>query len=370
MRVRKRLCVLTAGALLLTALMGCGGAGTAANAGEALIRDTSQLGKSTTYNLHVIGPEDVSRTASLSMSPSCQMVKTIVTGNAEYRLKEVCVSRNQHVEAGDTVAVLQGLGSAADVELKRLEIEAYESGVQEMLAWYQSAIDAAEALPQDTERQRQSRSLQVEYAGLEYEKYRLQADYTLSAMEDQLAALQAAAGEVELKSPVSGTVRSLLLRYEEGDVLPAGTEICRVYGDAGMVLFGTSTSGVFVYGREVTFRCGKGKNEQIVTGRVISSPEVVSLPYNNVVMVEVDASAVEFPDSEGSAETSFTVLTDVFAVPKSAITNRDGKSYVDVLIGDTVRTRSVVRGPMAGSMVAILHGLHAGDQVVVSSYNS
>ena len=369
MRVRKKLGLLLSGALLLTALTGCGtSAGT--NAGEAQIRDTAAPGKSTTYNLQVIAPTDVSRTASLSMSSSCQQVKTIRTGSAEYRLKELCVGRNQHVEAGETVAILQGMGSAADVELKRLEIEAYESGKQETLAWYQSAIDAAEALPQDTERQRTARSLQIEYAQLEYEKYALQADYTLRAMEDQLASLQAAAGEVELKSPVTGSVRSLLLRYEEGDVLPAGTEICRVYGDDGLVLYGLSSSSAFVYGREVSFRYGKSKNQQTVTGRVVSSPEVVSTPYYNTVLVELDVPADRFPEGDGSAETTFTLLKDVYAVPKIAITNRDGKSYVDVLIGDAVRTRSVVRGPMAGSTVAILHGLHEGDQVVVSSYNS
>ena len=369
MRVRKRLCFLASAALLLTALTGCGGSGTGAVQGEAQIRDTAVPGKTTTYNLHVIEPTDVSRTATMSMSPSCQSVKSVSTGAAEYRLRELRVSRNQVVEAGETVAVLQGLGSAADAELKKLEIEAYASGVQEMLAWYQSAIDAAKALPQTTERQQRSRSLKIEAAELDYAAYRLQADYALAAMQKQLDLLTAAAGVVELISPVSGTVRSVL-RYAEGDVLPAGTEVCRVNGDAGMMLFGVSSSGAFVYGREVTFRCGKGKNARSYTGRVVSSPEVVSQPYYSTVLVELDAAAVDFPDADGSAETGFTVLSGVFAVPKSAITVRDGKSYVDVLVDGTVRTRSIVRGPMAGSMVAVLHGLHAGDQVVVSSYNS
>jgi hypothetical protein len=43
---------------------------------------------------------------------------------------------------------------------------------------------------------------------------------------------------------------------------------------------------------------------------------------------------------------------------------------VDLLIGDTVCTRNVVRGPGTNSWVTILEGLREGDQVVVSSYRS
>ena len=370
MRVHKRIGAALLSIILLAALTGCGESGASTGRGTAEIWDTTQFGKTTTYNLQVIEPVRMERTASLSLAPSCQLIKSVKSGNTEYRLKEICVSRNAHVEKGQVVAILQGLGSPADVELKRLEIEAYESNTAEMLAYYESAIETAKAMPQETESQQTVRRLNVEYAQLEYEKYQLQSDYTLRGMRTQLASLEAAAGEVEIISPVSGTVKSVIAKLSTGDPVPAGTELCRVYADTGMCFSGMSSNSAFVYGRELKLRVTKGRKESYYTGRVVSSPEVQTGAYSNLILVELDGDREKQPESEGTGEITYTVLDGIYAVPKNAVTNRDGASYVEVLVGDAVRTRAVERGPLAGNMVCILHGLHEGDQVVVSSYNS
>ena len=370
MRVHKRMGILLLSGILLAALTGCGESGASAGKGTPEIWDTTQFGKKTTYNLQVVAPVQMERTANLTLAPSCQLIKSVSSGNAEYKLKEFRVSRNEHVEKGQVVAVLQGLGSPADVELKRLEIEAYESNTAEMLAYYESAIEAAKAMPQATESQQTIRYLNVEYAQLEYDKYKLQSDYTLSGMQAQLASLEAAAGEVEITSPVAGTVKSVVAKLSPGDPVPAGTELCRVYADTGMCYSGMSSNAAFVYGRELKLRVTKGKKETYYTGRVVSSPEVQTGAYNNMILVELDGDRDQQPESEGTGEVTYTAMADVYAVPKNAVTNRDGVSYVEVLVGDSVRTRAVERGPIGGNMVCILHGLHEGDQVVVSSYNS
>ena len=82
----------------------------------------------------------------------------------------------------------------------------------------------------------------------------------------------------------------------------------------------------------------------------------------------LSARRIELPAETGAV--TYTILSDVYAVPKSCIRTRDGVSCVDLLIGDTVCTRNVTRGPGGGGMVAILNGLQEGDQVVVSSYRS
>ena len=293
------------------------------------------------------------------------------SGKADARLKEICVTRGQTVQAGDPVFILQGLGSAADIELKKLEINAFESRSSEMLVWYEDQIAAAEAMPQGTETQRARRELQLEYARLEYRKYQLQSEYTLSSMNEQLRALEEAAGEIVLSAPISGSIHSLTSRYAPGDTVPAGTELCSVYGSEGLRFYGTSNTGYFVYGREISIRMGKGGRSMTVTGRVVSSPEVLTSQFpGNVILMEVNAAEEELTASDGDASVSFTILRDVWAVPKSCLRTRDGVSCVDLLIGDTVCTRNVVRGPGAGSMVSILNGLREGDQVVVSSYRS
>lgn len=360
--------------LLLLALglilsVGCAGKDTPA--GEAMIRDTAGLGKTTTYRLQEVSPTEIRHTASLTVSESWQLIKSVRSGSEEYRLKEICVSRGQQVKAGDPIAVLQGLGSAADIELKKLEIDSYQARSSEMLAYYAGQIAAAEALPSGTASQRSKKELQLEYAQLEYRKYELQTGYTLSTMEEQLAALEAAAGELVITAPVDGSVHNLTSRYAPGDLLPAGTELCSVYGSEGLRFYGSSNTGAFVYGREISIGMGKGGRSMTVTGRVVSSPEVLAgFAPGSVILMEVDAAEEELTASEGNASVSYTILSDVYAVPKSCIKTRDGVSCVDLLIGDTVCTRNVVRGPGTNAMVAILSGLREGDRVVVSSYRS
>lgn len=360
--------------LLLLALglilsVGCAGKDTPA--GEAMIRDTAGLGKTTTYRLQEVSPTEIRHTASLTVSESWQLIKSVRSGSEEYRLKEICVSRGQQVKAGDPIAVLQGLGSAADIELKKLEIDSYQARSSEMLAYYAGQIAAAEALPSGTASQRSKKELQLEYAQLEYRKYELQTGYTLSTMEEQLAALETAAGELVITAPVDGSVHNLTSRYAPGDLLPAGTELCSVYGSEGLRFYGSSNTGAFVYGREISIGMGKGGRSMTVTGRVVSSPEVLAgFAPGSVILMEVDAAEEELTASEGNASVSYTILSDVYAVPKSCIKTRDGVSCVDLLIGDTVCTRNVVRGPGTNAMVAILSGLREGDRVVVSSYRS
>ena len=365
MRVLKRLLPLLFASCLLLAC-GCGEK-TASASREAQILDSGSLGKSTTYRLKEIGPEPLGHSASLTVSESWQFVKSIRTGALELRLKEICVSRGQHVSAGDPIAVLEGLGSQADLELMRLEISSAEANQAELLSYYESALQAAESISSSAS----ERALRVEYAQLELDKYRLQSDYYLSSLYSQYEALAAAAAQVVLTAPVDGSVRSLNTRLSPGDLVPAGTEICSVYADAGLRFYGSSTSGSFVYGRRVSIRISKGSRSQTVTGRVVSSPEVVSGVFpTNVVLLELDEPAAELLSTEGEAKVSYTLLDGVYTVPSGAVKNRDGVSYVELLEGDTVRSRNVVRGPSAGGNVTILHGLREGDQVVVSSYNS
>ena len=365
MRVPERLIPLVLAACLLLG-SGCAARGAAAGR-KAQILDSASLGKSTTYRLKEIAPDTLEHSAGLTVSESWQLVKSVRTGASELRLKELCVSRGQQVAAGDPIAVLEGLGSQADVDLLRLEIGSAEANQREMLSYYEGALQAAEG----TGATEEERALRTEYARLELEKYRLQSDYYLGTLYRRLSELEAAAAQVVLTAPVDGSVHSLNTRLSAGDLVPAGTEVCSVWADEGLRFYGSSSSGCFVYGREVSIRISKGSRSQTVTGRVVSSPEVVpGLFPGNTVLLEIDATAPELLSDQGEARVGYTLLDGVFIVPVGAVKNRDGVSCVELLEGDTVRCRNVVRGPSAGGNTAILHGLEAGDQVIVSSYNS
>ena len=206
---------------------------------------------------------------------------------------------------------------------------------------------------------------------LEYRKYELQSENTLAGMRAQLKQLEAAAGETVLVSPASGTVSNVNLRYGQGDTVPGGTALCSVKSDEGLRFYGESGNGCFVYGREIILSMQRGNKSLSCKGRVICSPEVAGYAgAPNVILMEADAKEADLLTNVGDAQVTFTLMQDAFVVPKNCVINRDGKNILNLLIGDTVCARNVVRGPTAGSSVAILHGLREGDQVVVSSYRS
>ena len=369
MRVRKLLLVPLLAGLLLSA-SGCASAG-GAERGEAKIIQTNGLGKSTTYRLQSVEPAELSREAGLSVSVSWRLERSVRTEGAEKRIKTVCVKRGQYVEAGEPIFILQGLGSQADVELKQLEISAFESGREETLAAYQSRIEDAEAMTAYSRSQEQRRSLQVEYAQLEYRKYELQSENTLESLRTQLRQLEEAAGETVLVSPVAGTVSNMNLRYNVGDMVPGGTELCTVKSEEGLRFYGESNNGCFVYGREITLEMNRGNKHLSCPGRVVCSPEVAAgIGGPNAILMEFDVKEEDLLATTGEAQVTFTILEDAFVVPKNCISSREGNTVLNLLIGDTVCARNVVRGPTAGGSVAILQGLREGDQVVISSFNS
>ena len=367
MRVIKRTFVLclAVGMLLVS---GCGGtAYSETERSPDLLQESIE--KKTTYRLHTAEPQWIGRDVEFTANPAYFLQKSIRT-DAEYQLKELCVDRNQSVKAGDVIAVLQGQGSLMDVEQKRLEMNAYAAGAAEMENYYKGLIAAAEALPAETEADRELRSLRVSYAEMDYELYKLQASYAIETMENAISDMEAAAGEVYLYAPVDGSIRTLTTKYKDGDLVTAGTELCVINEADSERIYGTSSNGTFVYGREVQVTVGRGDKKKTYTGRVVSSPEVQPGDYySNDIYIRLDET-LNVRTTDSKATVSYTVLDNMLAVPSNAVTVQDGHATVQILDGDTFRTRGIVRGPIVGTTVTVLQGLKEGDQVVVSSYNS
>ena len=100
--------------------------------------------------------------------------------------------------------------------------------------------------------------------------------------QEQLAALEAAAGEIVITAPLSGSIHNLTSRYAPGDLLPANTELCSVYGSEGLRFYGSSSTGAFVYGREVSIKMGRGGRSMTVTGPAMSA----AMPEMSVISSE------------------------------------------------------------------------------------
>ncbi len=329
---------------------------------------TENLEKETTYRLHIAHPQSVTREVEMSANPTYALQKSVRT-DAEYQLIELCVDRNNTVKQGEVIAILQGLGSRVDIEQKRLERNVYAASIAETEEYYKTLLTNAENMPSETETESEIRSLSITYAQADLELYRLQSSNTLKAMDDSISALEAAAGEIYIYAPVDGSIRTVT-KYKDGDIIPAGTELCVIYEANSQRIFGLSGSGTYVYGREVEVTLGRSGAKKTYTGRVVSSPEVQDSEfYSTEIYISIDEK-VDSRTTDGRAVLTYTVLDGVIALPTNAVTVLDGRATVQILEGDSVHTRSIVRGPTVGSTVTVLQGLKEGDQVVVSSYNS
>ena len=357
--------------LLLLLAAGCTAPAAEYTDMSGLLADSGIAEKKTTYNTVTVEKQDMVRTLSISADVSYRLVRPVRTGSSPLVLKGFAVDKNQRVKKGDPVVILQGMGSASDIRQKELEIEALEANLEERLAWYEEQIEAIRDQSAYTRVRKDIREKQAQIMEADRDLFLLQTESRLSAQRKSLEDLQAAAGEITLYSPVDGLVRSINSRYKIGEVIPAGTELLNINGEDSILLMGSSSSGCYVYGREVSVTVGRGNNAKHVTGTVVSSPEVVPFRYRgSSIFVRVDPEALTGKSTQSNMEVNCLILRDALVIPKNAVTTEEGVSYVTVLEGDTPKQRPVLRGPAAGTLVVILQGLQEGDRVVVSSYNS
>ena len=366
----------TKGKLLLLSLVLALMAGCAAPAAEEVdmstrLADRGIAEKKTTYQTVTVEERDLVRTLNISADVTYRLVRPVRTGNVQLELKEILVSRNQRVSAGDPVAILQGQGSPSDILQKELELEALRANMEERLAWYEEQIEAIRDQTAWTSVRKEIREKQAQLMETDRDLYILQTGNRLSAQEADLEEMKAAAGEIVLYSPIDGIVRSVNSRYKPGEIIPAATELCSINGADSILLMGNSASGCYVYGRELSVVVGRGDNAKHVTGTIVSSPEVIPARYRSGnIFVRVDPEALTGKSTQSSMEVNCLILRNALVIPKNAISSEEGVYYVTVLEGDTPKQRPVVRGPATGTEVVILQGLQVGDQVVISSYNS
>lgn len=356
-------------ALLLAA--GCAAKPAATVDMSTRLADSGIAEKKTTYQTVTVEKQDMYRTLTITGDVTYRLVRPVRTGSSQLVLKEILVERGQEVKEGDPVVVLQGIGSASDIRQRELEIQAQRANREERLAWYEEQIENIRDMTAYTRIRREIRDKQAESMEADRDLYALQTEFRLKTLEASLEEMKAAAGEIVLRAPVDGFIRSVNSRYKAGEVIPAGTELCSINGADSILLMGSSASGCYVYGRELSVTVGRGDRAKQVTGTIVSSPEVVPLRYRGTnIFVRVDPSALTGKSTQSAMEVSCLMLRDALVVPKNALTSEEGVYYVTILEGDTPKQRPVLRGPATGTMVVILQGLKEGDQVVVSSYNT
>ena len=126
-------------------------------------------------------------------------------------------------------------------------------------------------------------------------------------------------------------------------------------------------SGRVKAGQQVEISLGSGEVEPVI-GRVARVSPVVDDATGTVkVTAELRAASTAF---RPGAFVRVAIETDVressVLIPKRAVVEEDGESYVFINSGDTVTRRAVQLGYEDGDAVEVRSGVQVGDAVVVA----
>jgi multidrug efflux pump subunit AcrA (membrane-fusion protein) len=370
MSVIKRILLLFLVLMLLLPASACKKTQVSRSSDSSVISSDLLFARETVYSTKVLAYEDAVRVAELDSDPSYVYSKTIKTGAQEYILKELRVSRGQQVKEGDVIAVLQGTGNESDVRKLRLEIDYFIASYEETEENMADLIDKAASEPVNDSYDEEIRQLKVKKAQAAYDDYVLSSEYRLNTMMENLKKAEAQLELTYIYAPMDGFVKSVANGFKVGDRLKANSSLCVINSSAAVLFYAAHTGGNYVYNREVSLVVGRGSKKTTVTGRVVSSPEV--LPKNipgGGIYVAVNPADLKYGPDHAEMTVQYTMMKDALIIDKLAIDTDDGLAYVMLLDDGIVKKRYIVRGPSVGLQQTVLQGLNEGDELILSSYN-
>jgi HlyD family secretion protein len=334
---------------------------------------------------------EVETSSVLEVSPSLAVTSLTATGyviaerrskvgaNVPGRIAKLYVREGSQVKAGDVLVEMDAVDQKSNVlaaQARVLAAQAKEASARASLHELQVQLDRQRVLLGQNAAARSS------IDDLEARIGTAQAAITAATAETRAAAAQVEVARTTLSrmtvtSPIDGTVldkpreagetvdlnaplmeladmRSLVV---EIDVPEARLALVKVGGPCEVALDAFGGQRFQGKVRELGKRVNRSK---------------ATIPVK-VDFVDIPAEATPLPDM--SARVSFlTEALDEKAragrsklmVPLKAVTTRDGKSYVFVVEGGTVRMEPVVLGEKSGDAFELVEGPSAGTKVVVS----
>lgn len=360
----KRLLPLVLAALLLT---GCAGQETGAS--ENIYTPQRQTGASAAnYTTMALTPMDISKDSELSLTPGYDVTVELRT-DQDLVFAEYLVSRGEAVAQGQALARLTSNASQADVVEAELALER----ARERQARTMEALETAlEDTKKRTDLSEEALEIQVELAELSIQEQQVLDDRELESLQQAVSEAEARLEDVYYYAPFDGVV-SALTSYSAGIRLESGSALMSLHRADSLILVGTTSTDNFQFGMAVTVEYGKANRRKTVQGRVVATDRVLGsyFPQNGSVYIRLDDDTLTAEDLENpKALVHIVQLKDQMLVPKSAVETENGNYYVNILEGDTVQKRYILRGVTVGSVgdfqVQVLAGLEFGQLLVLN----
>ena len=183
------------------------------------------------------------------------------------------------------------------------------------------------------------------------------------------ADFESARQQVELTSPISGTLTDLAVNI--GDYAPVGTPIATIaqIEKMRMTIFIESRGALYIKkGENATVLVDISNSAANEYHGTISDVSESADPATRMFRVEVQFSnsdGLARPGMFARAVVTIAELEKALVVPKEAVFAQEGVSKVFVLEGDRAKEKTINIGESAKDVVQILSGLSSDENVIV-----
>lgn len=259
------------------------------------------------------------------------------------RIKKIHVSEGDTVKKGQVLAELETESLSFDIKQAEIELKKVELHLKK----FQS--DKADQL-----------SIDIATLDVQAVKNRVQH------MKQQLA-------KAQLTSPINGIV-TFVGEQKAGEAVQAFQSIIQVAETNKLQLLYTSSSAEQISNIKLGMIASLNSNGTALTGKVVQTPKEVPKDVvgtnEEVYLKSILISLDELPkDAKVGDIINFEVVTEQKAntliIPKNGLRIAMGRSYVQVLDGNTKKEIDIEPGISTDTEIEVLKGLNEGDKVIL-----
>ncbi len=283
--------------------------------------------------------------------PSVESVTNPVEHGTTY-LDEICVSRNQMVEAGEVIARIHVISDSVEIDRTRREIQRLNERLAELSKDEQSIED---------------------------NKYQIRSvNKQLSEKQEYLSDMNRDAAVTEIVAAKNGMITEVTNR-EPGTLLSSGDSVATLAADDSCFISVDDADGKLSYGNEVTvtYKDDAGNNKTAIGTVETANAMTISRALNSgvaIVRLPVEAIA-ELAGSSRNNDGWWSVtrvdvkadlrsMDNVLIIPKKAVSEVNGTNYVTVMEDNgSLRVESFIAGGSDSSNYWVAEGLEEGTKI-------
>lgn len=280
---------------------------------------------------------------------------------------EYTVSRGSEVKAGDVLMRFVIEGSDVEytemkMELDRM-IETAEEGISVREAQIKAQKNEVASLMDALEKEKAT--LQLRRMETELQQYRFQQQYRIDIQQEAVDQEEINRTTTELLSPVDGVVTSVNFKQED-DAISNGETMIYLYSTEVMLLYIDNSTAKLRYNMPVTVSVGPTKNRTELSGRVVAADGAIDeTDRTGKAFIQLDPYDESIKLRNPTLNGSIVKLEDVVLIPKHAISNENGKQYVNKLVDGVVQKRYIEVGASNTTDAWIITGVEEGETLII-----